>query len=176
MTSVAGRSDACVSGLSVDRMHVVVHGSAFAEYGERLLRNLQQRPRRVQLAQPQAFAGNPQRFEQPDGRYDVGRQLEAVDFVLQLVDVVQKRVVGRSEQVAAVEFEDPFAVAVRVLPFEVDLFELLCQEDPPFQVIGYIHMFGCFDGLAVAGSDLRSAVPRFECRSGLFAVAVASSG
>ena len=104
------------------------------------------------------------------------RQLEAVDFVLQLVDVVQKRVVGRSEQVAAVEFEDPFAVAVRVLPFEVDLFELLCQEDPPFQVIGYIHMFGCFDGLAVAGSDLRSAVPRFECRSGLFAVAVASSG
>lgn len=72
-------------------------------------------------------------------RKNVGRQFEPVDLIFQLVQVIQKRVVGRPQQITTVQLENPFAVAVRVLPLEVEQFELPGQQNTPFQMIRDIH-------------------------------------
>ena len=60
--------------------------------------------------------------------------------VFPFLEVVEKGVVGRSE-VFAVCPVNPFAVAAGVSVFVIEGFELSCECDAQFQVIGYLH--GC---------------------------------
>ena len=90
-----------------------------SEHFEHLFRQFQKTACAVRFPQADPFAGNAERFEQGDRCNDVGRKFETADLIFQLVQIIQKRVVGRSQQVAAVQFENPLAVAVGVLSLEV---------------------------------------------------------
>lgn len=111
----------------------------FTHDGEQLLDDLDECPRSVRFAGPEVFARQADIVEQTQRNEDKRRQSEVGDVVLLLVEVAEKRVVGRAEQVAAEVLEDPLAVAVGVFALEIERFKGAGGQDPPFQMGWNVH-------------------------------------